>query len=97
MEPSIIAIAIDGSIEPADIAALCERFRELLEGAGPGRVVCDVGELMHPDAAAVDVLARLQLTARRLGLEVRLSRPSRELDELLILMGLREILSPCGP
>ena len=97
MEPIAIAIAIDGSIEPADIPALCERFRELLEGAGPGRVVCDVGGLTLPDATAVDALARLQLTARRLGLEVLLSRPSRELEELLILMGLREILPPCGP
>jgi ABC-type transporter Mla MlaB component len=97
MEPSIIPIAIYGPIARADIPALCDRLRELLDGAGSGRVICDVGELAPPDAAAVDGLARLQLTARRFGLEVRLSRPSPELVELLTLMGLREILPPCDP
>jgi ABC-type transporter Mla MlaB component len=97
MEPSIIAIAIDGPIERADIPALCERVRVRLEGARPGWVTCDVGELTVADAATVDALARLQLIARRLGLELRLNRPSGALVELLTLMGLREILPPCEP
>lgn len=97
MEPSIIVIAIDGPIDRDDVPALCDRFRELLDGAGPGRVVCDVGALTVADATAVDVLARLQLTARRLGLQVRLSRPSPALVELLSLMGLRGVLPLNGP
>lgn len=97
MESSIIAIAIDGSIEPADIPALCDRLRELIERAGAGRVVCDVGDLAQPDAVAVDALARLQLTARRCGLDVLLSRPSPRLIELLTMMGLRDVLPPGEP
>lgn len=54
-------------------------------------IVCDAGALA-PDAAAVDALARLQLGARRLGLELRLRQASSELQELLFLFGLAEVL-----
>ncbi len=46
----------------------------------------------RPDLAAVDALARLQLSARRLGGRVRLRDVSQELAELLDLVGLaREV------
>jgi hypothetical protein len=45
-----------------------------------------------PDATTVDLLARLQLNARRLGHEVRLSHVSSELHELLDFVGLGEVL-----
>ena len=57
----------------------------------PSTIVCDVGALA-PDAGAVDTLARLQLTARRLGLEIRLRHASSELQELLAFVGLRDVL-----
>ena len=57
----------------------------------PSTVVCDVGGLA-PDAAAIDVLATLQLTARRLGLEIRLRHASSELLELIAFAGLRDVL-----
>ena len=57
----------------------------------PSTIVCDVGELA-PDVHAVDALARLQLTARRLGLEIRLRHASSELQELLAFAGLRDVL-----
>ena len=41
------------------------------------------------DLAVVDELARLQLTARRLGLSIRLRDACVELTELLDLVGLR--------
>jgi anti-anti-sigma regulatory factor len=88
MEPTIIVIAIDGRVERADIPALCDRLRSLPDEAGAHRVVCDVGALTSPDAAAVDALARLQLEARRRGLEVCLQGASPELVELLSLLGL---------
>lgn len=55
-------------------------------------VVCDVGCLEDPDLAAVELLARLTLVARRLGCSVRVERPSPELRELLALTGLDEVL-----
>jgi hypothetical protein len=60
---------------------------------GPCRstIVCDVGTF-PPDAAAIDTLARLQLNARRLGLELRLRHASNELQDLLAFAGLRDVL-----
>ena len=58
---------------------------------GPSTIVCDVGALA-PDGVAVDTLARLQLAARRVGLELRLRHASRELLELLAFAGLEEVL-----
>ncbi len=56
-------------------------------------VVCDVGELRHPDCATVDHLARLQLTARRHGRAIRLRRARPELRELIGLCGLADVLA----
>ena len=54
-------------------------------------IVCDVSELA-PDAATIDALARLQLTARRCGHELALARASKELEQLLSFTGLGEVL-----
>lgn len=54
-------------------------------------VLCDVAEL-KPDAVTVAALARIQLTARRLGREIRLRHASDTLLELVAFMGLAEIL-----
>ena len=60
---------------------------------GPCRstIVCDV-RAFPPDAAALDTLARLQLTARRLGLDLKLRHASNELQDLLAFAGLRDVL-----
>jgi ABC-type transporter Mla MlaB component len=88
-------VAIAGPVDRADIARLCERIRVLLAADGADLVVCDVGALVAADAATVDVLARLQLTARRLGGRIRIRHASSELLDLLALTGLREVL-PTG-
>jgi hypothetical protein len=44
------------------------------------------------DIRTVDALARVQLTARRLGWELRLRCPPRELVELIDLAGLTDVL-----
>jgi hypothetical protein len=55
------------------------------------RVLCDVSSL-PADAAAIDLLARLQLAARRHGGELRLSGSSRALRELIAFCGLESAL-----
>jgi hypothetical protein len=90
--PITIVLAIDGRIARADIPALCERVHVLLEGCDAELVVCDVGALVDPDAVTVDALARLQLTAGRLGRRIRLRDPCGELQGLLALMGLGDVL-----
>jgi gamma-glutamyl:cysteine ligase YbdK (ATP-grasp superfamily) len=52
---------------------------------------CQVGAL-EADAATLDLLARLQLAARRLGIEVRLLDASSELRELIAFAGLTCVL-----
>jgi hypothetical protein len=49
-----------------------------------------------PDLAIMDVLARLQLVARRHGCSVRVSGACADLVELLDLVGLRELLTGEG-
>jgi len=51
-----------------------------------------MGALVAPDAGTIDALAQLQLTARRVGLEMRLRNASSELHELIAFMGLVDVL-----
>jgi hypothetical protein len=55
-------------------------------------IVCDVSALAA-DAGAIDGLARLQLLAKRQGLEIRFREVPDELRELLGLCGLGEVLT----
>jgi anti-anti-sigma regulatory factor len=57
----------------------------------PSTLVCDVRALAS-DALAIDALARLQLAARRVGLEIRVCNASAELRGLVELVGLTEVL-----
>ena len=58
-------------------------------------VVCDVGDL-EANMVTVDALARLQLTARRLGCRIELRGGSPELAGLLAFVGLTDVLG-LGP
>jgi ABC-type transporter Mla MlaB component len=89
-EPGSIVLAVEGRIARAGIPGFCQRVRVELEACGEELVICDVAGVEDPDAATVDALARLQLTARRLGLRVQLRDPCDELRDLLNLMGLSE-------
>lgn len=51
-------------------------------------LVCDVAGIGPPGLGAVDVLARLQLAARRAGGRIRLRDPDPALCALLHLVGL---------
>jgi hypothetical protein len=57
----------------------------------PITIVCDVG-ILAPDALTVDALARLQLAAGRVDVELRLRHASAELQSLLTFVGLTEVL-----
>ncbi|MFE1751327.1 STAS domain-containing protein [Streptomyces anandii] len=84
MTPAVLVLA--GPVRRGEVAGLCEDVRELV---GPGRVVvCDVGGLGPAGLGAVDLLARLQLAARRAGGRIRLRGPDPGLRVLLDLVGL---------
>jgi ABC-type transporter Mla MlaB component len=89
-----IDVVIGGPLPPEHVPRLWERVRAILEGA-TAVVVCDVAAIDRPDAETVEVLARLQLAARRSGCRVRLRHACGELRDLLELMGLSEVV-PCS-
>lgn len=90
MDPQSGVIVV-GAVTRADVPALCERLRLLVGARHVAVVDCDVRALAA-DVVAVEALAHLQLTARRLGCRIRLRRVSHELERLLELCGLTDAL-----
>jgi anti-anti-sigma regulatory factor len=86
------ALVIGAPIACADVPGLCERVRRRAAESDADVIVCDVRGLVRPDALTVHALARLQLTARRLGRRVGLLDPPPELRDLLRFVGLDEAL-----
>ena len=89
--PSTIVFAIDGPVARDELPGLCNGVKVLLECGGAEVALCDVGALAA-GAVTVEALARIQLTARRLGGEIRLRHVPDELLELLAFMGLTDVL-----
>ncbi|MGW1952602.1 STAS domain-containing protein [Streptomyces sp. NPDC001920] len=86
MTPAVLVLA--GPVTRDEVAGLCERARALLEATGAGVLVCDVGGLGPPGLGVVELLARLQLAARRAGGHIRLRDADPALHALLDLVGL---------
>ena len=91
--PKTLSFAVGDPVDPARLPALCRRLGALLEGSEGAIVVCDVDAGVAADAVAVDALARLQLTARRLGCRLRLRHASQDLHELLAFTGLADVVA----
>lgn len=89
--PLTLVLAISAASH-ADVKDLCARARALLERSGARVLVCDVSRIRRPDVGTVGALARLQLLARRLGRELTLRDPCRDLQRLLHLTGLADTL-----
>jgi len=87
-----IVVALGDRVERADVPRLCEQARAGLERTGATELICDAGALAEPGLAAVDALARLRLTARRAGAHLRIRDPGVRLRNLLLLVGLIEVL-----
>lgn len=73
------------------IAVLCERLQRVMTASGAEVVVCDVADL-PPSCRALEVLARLALTAHRANRTIRLQRASPALQELLDFTGLAGVI-----
>jgi ABC-type transporter Mla MlaB component len=84
-------------ITRAAVPWLCDHVRRLLDRSDADLVTCDVGALSDPDPTSVDALARLQLTARRMGGSIRLRHVQTKLADLLELTGLCEELPTAAP
>ncbi|HET9380860.1 MAG TPA: STAS domain-containing protein [Streptomyces sp.] len=86
MTPAVLVLA--GPVSRAELPRLSAELRALLRDSGTGTVVCDVAGLGPPGLVHVDLLARLQLAARRAGGRITLRAPGRALTALLALTGL---------
>jgi ABC-type transporter Mla MlaB component len=95
--PGGTVLVMSGPVTRDAIPAMCERALRLLQGCDTGPVACDVGGIAEPDATTIDALARLQLTARRIGRRVELRSACEELEDLLTLTGLLGVLTVGGP
>ncbi|MFI6986473.1 lipid asymmetry maintenance protein MlaB [Embleya sp. NPDC050154] len=94
--PPPAVLAVYAPLTRADVPGLCARLLALLHADRADPFPCDVSALTRPDLAAIEALARLQLTARGVGRRIRLHGTSGELRDLLTLTGLDDIV-PTGP
>lgn len=93
--PGAVVFDLEPPIERGEIRALCRRARTMLQDSGATLLVCDVGAFQAPDAVVLDALARLQLTAKRIGGEVRVRHACEQLQGLLALSGLAQVIRTC--
>ncbi len=78
---------------PIALPELDERVRVVVVDSGHAGIVrCDVSACTEIDELTLDVLARLQLVARRLGTSVQLHNARTRLLDLLALVGLSDVL-----
>ncbi|QJT03678.1 STAS domain-containing protein [Streptomyces asoensis] len=82
-------LTLTGPVTRPRVTGLVDAVRALMETTGAAVVVCDVAGIGPPGLIAVDLLARLQLAARRAGGHIRLRAPDPALRALLDLVGLR--------
>jgi ABC-type transporter Mla MlaB component len=80
--------ALAGRIGPDHADALSDCVCARVAAGEEGTLACDVGGVEDPDLGTVGALARMALTAQRLGRHVELTRVRPELRELLELAGL---------
>jgi STAS domain len=92
-EQRTISLVVTGPIAPADVRVLCERARGLLQGGNADLFVCLDGSVAA-DVVAIELLARLQLAARRAGRRVLVGHGSASLQDLLTFLGLDDVV-PC--
>ncbi|GAA3880586.1 STAS domain-containing protein [Streptomyces sedi] len=87
-----VEFVVEGPVRRADVPELCERLADLVWARGARVVTLDARGLGGPGPDAVEAVARLALTARRLGCEPRFARIDARLLGLLGLLGLGEVV-----
>lgn len=85
--PPVLVLA--RPLTPEAVPRVCDDLRALLLTTEAASVVCDVAGVGPPGLGTVDLLARLELTARRAGGRIRLRGATPALRALLELVGLR--------
>ena len=87
-EPARPVVTLSGRIRPDDALGLCACVCASAARTSGRSLGYDVAGVEAPDVGTVDALARMALTAHRLGRRLELLRPGADLRELLELCGL---------
>ena len=95
--PRAVVVRVDGPVDPSTVAGLCARVAALLARVGAQAVVCDVERLGSPEPAALEALARVGLTAHRMGRSAFVCGACPRLQDLLVITGLDGVLPRLGP
>jgi hypothetical protein len=87
-EPATAIFVVAGT----DARVEVQRLSKLLAAAEPSEVICDVSRL-PANLDAVETIARLQLAAKRSNVLLRVSRAVGPLMDLLVVVGLGDVLA----
>ncbi|MDT0268075.1 STAS domain-containing protein [Streptomyces sp. DSM 44915] len=87
-----VLFVVEGPVRRAEVPALCDRLAAVVRARGARVVTVDATAMGGPGADALQALARLRLTARRLGVELRFVGLDRGLVGLLGWLGLGQVV-----
>ncbi len=87
-----LLIVLPAVIDRQDVSALAARLSGVIARRRPREVVCTAGRAHRADLAAVELLARLRVAARRSGARLVVRDAPPDLLELLELCGLADVL-----
>ncbi|MFB9239306.1 hypothetical protein ACFFWC_27865 [Plantactinospora siamensis] len=90
--PAPPVLVLDPGMARAGIPELCDRLAALLRGY-LGVVVLELPGTVAPSMVVVEAIARLRLTARRFGADIRVRDPDDRLGQLLALTGLDGVIA----
>ncbi len=90
--PGTVLLVVGGRIARGDAAPLGDQVRALLDGCGATLAICDLGMIDQPGAPTIDLLCRIRLLARRLGVRLEFRAAAPELSDVLFLTGLSGLI-----
>jgi anti-anti-sigma regulatory factor len=94
-QPRTIVVVVPASLDSSSARRLHEHAADLIERVQPEVITCDVAAAIEPDLLTLEVLARLQLAARRAGRSIRLEHAPPALVALIEFTGLSCALPGC--
>lgn len=87
-----LTVTLGAPPTPDEVPALCRAAEDIVTFMPVSVVRCDVGSVREPDASTLDAVARLALTARRVGAAIELVNACPGLFDLIDLAGLSDVV-----
>ncbi|WP_168220738.1 STAS domain-containing protein [Streptomyces sp. RFCAC02] len=88
-----VEFVVRGPLVRGDVPGLCGRLAAAVRRVGADAVTVDLAALTAaPSPAAVEAVARMRLTAGRLGCRLTFRHVAGDLRDLLVVLGLGDVL-----